>query len=130
MNSPVQAAPVIRAYADIQQDQTLQQSCDWLTCGLAVAGCAAACIDFRAPHASRAWVQRTQRATIASNSVANLWPPSMGSAIVAYAPKELCVIFSVRSGPSLFRSHCCVRQFALGFRNDAGLMCWLLESSP
>ncbi len=44
MNSPAQAAPVQRGPARAYQMQSLTQSCDWLTCAGAVAGCAAACI--------------------------------------------------------------------------------------
>jgi len=44
MNSPIQAAPVTRGLARAYQVQSLMQSCDWLKCAGAVAGCVAECV--------------------------------------------------------------------------------------
>ncbi len=44
MNSPVQAAPVNRGLDRAYQVQSLTQSCNWLECAGAVAGCVTACI--------------------------------------------------------------------------------------
>jgi hypothetical protein len=44
MNLPTQAVPVKRGYARAHQGQSLTQSCNWLQCTAAVAGCAAVCI--------------------------------------------------------------------------------------
>jgi len=43
MNSPIQSAPVTRGPARAYQMQSLMQSCNWLECAGAVAGCIAAC---------------------------------------------------------------------------------------
>ena len=46
MNSPVQAAPVMRGKLRASQGQSLtQQGCNPFTCGAAVISCAAACVD-------------------------------------------------------------------------------------
>ena len=46
MNLPIQAAPVARGHARVQQTLTLtQQGCNWLRCGSAVVTCAAACLS-------------------------------------------------------------------------------------
>lgn len=45
MNLPIQAAPVVRgAYARAYQADAVNQSCNWLKCGLKVATCATQCI--------------------------------------------------------------------------------------
>jgi hypothetical protein len=44
MNLPMQAAPVMRGSVRAYQTQSVTQSCNWLQCVEAVAGCAAQCI--------------------------------------------------------------------------------------
>jgi hypothetical protein len=45
MNSPIQAAPVLRGYARTHQMQSLrQQGCNWFECAGVAIACAAACV--------------------------------------------------------------------------------------